>query len=439
MSRTGTADLPLHGGHCPPWLFQRMQRLAGAILEAIVLEYGAAEVLRRLADPFWFQAFGNVLGFDWHSSGLTTTVCGAVKLALAERGRELGLFVAGGKGGAARKTPHEIRAMVERYGLPLAADGLARASRLAARVDTAAVQDGFDLYHHVICFTATGEWAVVQQGMQEGGRWARRYHWLSSAMGSFVEEPHAAICSDRQVPCLNLVDRSSRAARETVAALVQEPPDRVLHDYRRVLALLDAPPRRRPRRSREPAGQLALFGGAPTPDLPRPGIERYLALPAPHAVPRAEHLDRALRRVYEEGVGTFEALLGTPGVGAQAVRALAMVAEVVHGVPASFQDPVRYSFAHGGKDGHPYPVDRSRYDRSIDLLQDALDRARLGDREKLQALRRLATLGRAAPATPFPGLPAGSGTPVPDGCQERASGSALRTGSAAPPAVFIPR
>mgnify|MGYP001478596929 CR=1 FL=1 len=479
MSRRGVADLPLHGGHCPPWLFERMHRLAGAIVEAIVLDYGPEEVLRRVSDPFWFQAFGCVLGFDWHSSGLTTTVCGALKVALAERGPELGLFVAGGKGATSRRTPREIEEAAERYGLPLEAASLTYASRMAAKVDSAAVQDGFTLYHHAFFFTARGRWAVVQQGMQEHGRWARRYHWLDSALDDFVEEPHAAVCSDRRGATLNLVDRASRGARAAIAELAAERPDRVLQDYRRVLEWLDSTPGRqalaaatrsadparsaesgdaasrpvavavgiprRKNRAGEPSGSegagpgreagVAVAGHsppgrgdgpvaasglvppppathpAPTPvqlglfdppgDAPRapggmPALGRYLSLPAAHAVPDAGRLEKVLRGLYERGVKDFEELLGMPGVGAQTVRALAMVAEVVHGVPASFRDPARYSFAHGGKDGHPYPVRRDLYDRSVAVLQQAVERARLGDRDKLDALRRLSRV--AAPA-----------------------------------------
>ncbi|MDI3298746.1 MAG: DUF763 domain-containing protein [Bacillota bacterium] len=442
-TRTGAADLPLHGGHCPPWLFERMVQLSGAVLEAIVLEYGPREVLRRFADPFWFQAFGCLLGFDWHSSGLTTTVTGAVKIALGQRGREIGLFAAGGKGATSRRTPGEIEAAADRYALGFEPETLVAASRLAAKVDSVALQDGFELYHHTFLFTSEGAWAVVQQGMERGGRWARRYHWLGDQVGSFVDEPHSAICSDRRGPALNLVDRASAAARTTIVALVREErPERVVRDYRRLLEWLDSGPgrevhraareaaRRRAGRGRAAGGrlpgQLSLLddpgeggtagwetagespasgspdGAAPAgSDVPGSGaallpgagaLTRYLSLPAPHAVPDAERLDRLLRGIYERQVPTFEALIGLPGVGAQTVRALSMVAEMVHGVPASFRDPVRYSFAHGGKDGHPYPVDRSAYDRSIQMLEEAVERARLGDRAKLEAVRRLARL-----------------------------------------------
>ena len=365
MPRTGFADLPLHGGRCPPWLFQRMKDLAAAVAEAIVLEYGAAELLRRLADPFWFQALGCLLGFDWHSSGLTTTVTGALKAGLSERGPELGVFIAGGKGGTSRKTPQEIEPAVERHARGVPADSLVYASKMPAKVDSAALQDGFTLYHHTFVFTADGRWVVVQQGMQEQGRWARRYHWHSDALRDFVEEPHAAVCSDRAGKVLNLTDRLSAEARAAVAALAREQPERVARDYRRILERYDR-------------------------------LGRYLTLPAAHAVPDASRLEQNLRRLYERAVPHFEALLGMPGVGAQTVRALTMVAEIVHGVPVSFRDPVRYSFAHGGKDGHPYPVNRAVYERSIETLRAAVDRARLGQREKLAALRRLAAFAGQA-------------------------------------------
>ncbi|MCL4534326.1 MAG: DUF763 domain-containing protein [Bacteroidetes bacterium] len=352
-ARTGTADLPLHTGKAPRWLFERMRLLAREIALVVVDEFGPGEMLRRLSDPFWFQAFGCVLGFDWHSSGLTTTVCGALKDGLRGMERDVGLFVAGGKGNTSRQTPAEIEARGAALSVPPA--GLVYASRMAAKVDSAAVQDGYQIYHHVFIFTPRGQWAVIQQGMNPANRYARRYHWLSEQVSDFVCEPHAAVCADQTGVTLNLVAQESGPSRSTIAEMAaQQKPEQLLADLKRIV---------------------------------------HLELPARHHVdPTDIHPDRVkktLLRVYERQAPDFEVLLGIEGVGAKTVRALALIAELVYGVPASFRDPARYSFAHGGKDGHPFPVDRPTYDRSISVLEGALRRARLGDRDRLAALRRL--------------------------------------------------
>lgn len=398
MPRIGVADLPLHSGHCPPWLFERMVKLAGPILEAIVLQYGTTEVLRRFADPHWFQAFGCLLGFDWHSSGLTTTVCGAVKMALRDKGPEMGLFVAGGKGAASRKTPLEIASYADSGVLQKDPQPLLYASRMAAKVDSVALQDGYDLYHHVLLFTNDGNWAVVQQGLYAGGTWARRYHWLFERLDSFVDEPHSGIISDHRGIALNLTDHTNATLRQQVPVLLQErTPEQLAATYRK---LLETTPnfsksphvRRIPHAASE---QLELFAQQESQLSSAASAEetvlRYLALPSEHAIPNAEHFDKALRTLYAQQVPNFEHLIGTKGVGSQTVRALTMVAEVIFGAPASFEDPVRYSFAHGGKDGIPYPVNRQSYDRSITLLEEAVEKARIGETEKLDALRRIGT------------------------------------------------
>jgi len=361
MQRTGIANLPLHGGKAPAWLFQRMVRLSREIATVLVEDYGPEELLRRLSDPFWFQAFGCVLGFDWHSSGLTTTACGALKEGLRGREGDLGLFVAGGKGATSRKTPREI----ESVGALLAVDpaNLAYASRMAAKVDTSALQDGYQLYHHTFVFTSAGRWTVVQQGMNEETHYARRYHWLGEAVRDFVCEPHAAICSDARGEALNLVAQESQEARRAIPQIVaQEKPERLLAELKRAKTL-DLPPRHH------------LLAADINPD----------------------RLDKILLSTYERQPGDFEALLALPGVGPKTIRALSLLAELLHGAPVSWRDPARYAFAHGGKDGHPFPVDRVTYDRSIELLQTAVRRARLEPREKGQALDRLS---RAVGVTP---------------------------------------
>lgn len=351
--RTGIAHLPLHGGSAPRWLFERMVLLARGVTCAIVEEYGPGEMLRRLSDPYWFQAFGCLLGFDWHSSGLTTVVCGALKEAMRGLERDTGLFIAGGKGGTSRRTPVEIEMAADRHSFQ--PDSLVYASRMAAKVDSAALQDGFQLYHHTFLWTPRGQWAVIQQGMNESTRRARRYHWLSEAVSSFVCEPHHGIISQGGAAVLNMVASEAEGCRSLSAAVACEPPERTLRELERLQTL----------------------------DLPS---HHHIHL----ADIRARRLEKAFLKLYERQPRDFQALLGTEGVGPKTVRALALISEVVHGTPASFRDPARYSFAHGGKDGHPYPVDRETYDRSIDILRRALERARLGHTEKLQAFRRLA-------------------------------------------------
>jgi hypothetical protein len=331
-----------------------MVLLSREILTYIVSEYGARDVLRRLSDPFWFQAFGCVLGFDWHSSGVTTTVCGAVKEGLKKIDREVGLFAAGGKGATSRKTPSEIMALCERIGRD--ATPLVYASRMAAKVDSAAVQDGYQLYHHAFFFSATGDWCVVQQGMSDQTRLARRYHWVSEHVACFVDEPHEAVCCDARAETLNLVAHENAAVRSASAELAGEPPQVTLE------ALAKVPELRMPVRH-------TLF---PELDVPDP------------------HLHKILVQTYEQAPKDFEALLGIRGVGPKTVRALALASELVHGTPASLRDPARFAFAHGGKDGTPFPVDRATYDRTIEVIGNALNRATIDRSEKVRAFRRLA-------------------------------------------------
>lgn len=355
-ARTGTADLPLHGGRVPPWLFERMARLGRVLVEAIVLEYGRAELLRRLSHPFWFQSLGALMGMDWHSSGITTSVVGALQRGLAPLERELGLRVCGGRGRHSRRTPAELTAFGERTGVDGAA--LAQTSRLVAKVDGAAVQDGHALYLHAFFVAEDGRWTVVQQGMDPVRRRARRYHWLSEGLGSFVEEPHAAIEGQPGGSIVNLTDRRARPSREAQLALVREGPDPIVEVVRRI--------------------------GAEAPRL---------AMPAHHDVRAGDlvlrRLHGALAAAAERGPVDFADLLLTPGLGARTVLALAMAAEVVHGAPCRFTDPARFSLAHGGKDGHPYPVPLRVYDETLGVLRRAVDRAKLGQDDRLVALRRL--------------------------------------------------
>jgi uncharacterized protein len=399
------AQLPLHTGKAPPWLFRRMTKLAGAVTMAIVEEFGPAEMLRRLSDPWWFQAFGCVLGFDWHSSGVTTVTCGALKEAAKTHGADLGILVAGGKGAASRKTPREIAEAPGRHAIATG-DRLVYVSRMSAKVDSAAVQDGFAIYHHSFFFTPEGQWCVVQQGMNEQGGWARRYHWLAESVDDFVCEPHAAIQDladrpaaiapgtteprQRQLTLLNMVASEAAENRRGSAALVRESPDWLL-------------------------GEIERLTEGPT-----------LFAPARHPVLKLDVNENRLKSIltaaHERNPQDFETLLGLEGVGPATVRSLSLLAEIIFQAPPSHRDPATplggtgslptpggtgsssaraaefprrwadYSYAHGGKDGTPFPVDRDTYDRNIGILTDAVRRAKLGQSDKLDALRRLSRM-----------------------------------------------
>jgi len=377
---TGSADLPLHGGRVPRWLAARMERLGRVIVEAIVLEYGRDEVLARLAHPFWFQAFGAVMGMDWHSSGITTSVLAALKRGLAPVSRELGISVCGGRGRQSRRTPDELRAVGERTGID--GDQLGRVSRLVAKVDSAAVQDGFALYLHGFVVTDDGRWTVVQQGMRPESRTARRYHWTSAAVADradgFVDAPHAAIDGEPGGAIVNLTDARAAAARTTGVALASGDPERVLTALRRLRA---------PSRGRDAVESHRALLDASDRALP------HLRMPAHHDVRPSDvflrRLHGTLAAAAAAGPADFAELLLVPGVGARTVEALAAVAEVVHGAPSRFADPARFALALGGKDGHPFPVPVRVYDQTLRVLRDAVERARLGNDERLAAVRRL--------------------------------------------------
>jgi hypothetical protein len=343
--------MPLHYGKAPAWLFKRMANLAREISLVVISEYGSDELLCRLANPFWFQALGCVLGFDWHSSGLTTTVCGAIKEGLKPISEEIGLFVAGGKGKTSRKTPSEIEKVSEKFGTD--SKKLVYASRMSAKVDSSAIQDGYQLYHHTFIFNKHNQWAVIQQGMNVNNRFARRYHWIGNQVSDFVCEPHSAICCDLTQPTLNMVAKESQSNRAISAELAREKPDKLVREAKNL-------------------------------------IEK---LPAHHQVEikeiNPERLKTIFLKTYERQPENFEALLGIPGVGAKTIRALSLISELVYGAAPSWRDPARYSFAHGGKDGYPYPVNRQVYDSSIQHLHRCLKQAKIGNLDKLKALKRL--------------------------------------------------
>jgi uncharacterized protein len=424
MSRhTGFANLPLHPGRAPAWLFSRMTRLAREIAVHIVADQGPTELLRRLSDPFWFQAFGCVLGFDWHSSGVTTTVTGALKEGIKGLERDLGVFAQGGKGATSRKTPAEIAQWCDT--LSLDPQPLVYASRMAAKVDSAAVQDGYQLYHHTFFFTSPSDWCVVQQGMNDQTRTARRYHWLSESLRSFVNEPHEAICSDARGDTLNLVAEEHDAIRTRSVELAAQPGEvmnvvrRYVHGgpssrLRRFGATapplpFDPPPPLRGFGEAGPVPPVRGFGEAgPVPPLRGFGeagsSAPTLDMPTRHALllqdvdPRRLH--SILLSTYDRAPRTFESLLGLEGVGARTLRALALVSEVIYGTPASTRDPARFAFAHGGKDGTPFPVDRATYDRTVDALHRAMARAQVDRSERVDALKRLARFAKETEPRP---------------------------------------
>jgi len=353
MLKTGTAQLPLHYGKAPKWLFDRMTALSREITYAIVSEFGQIAFLKKLSDPFWFQALGCVLGFDWHSSGLTTTVTGALKEGAKGIERELGIFFAGGKGIASRKTPEHIMIYSDRHFLN--PEPLIYASKMSAKVDNTAVQDGYQLYHHVFIFTNKGDWSVIQQGMNVTQKTARRYHWLGNSLTNFVVEPHTAVCCDKRHKTLNMVAIESSDVRGICTKLSQEHPEKIIREYQKILKL---------------------------------------ELTERHKITEADinpkRLYQTLTKTYNQKPKDFEGLLGIDGVGPKTIRALSLLSELIYGTPPSYRDPARFSFAHGGKDGTPFPVDKKTYDRTIDILKKAIQSAKIGNRAKIDAIRRLA-------------------------------------------------
>lgn len=349
MKRSGSADLPLHYGYVPQWLYERMAKLGLAITESIIAEYGMKEFLSRMSDPFWFQSFGAVMGMDWHSSGITTSVMGALKKAINPHSKELGIFICGGKGKFSKDAPKELLLVGEQTGLD--GDELVRASKLSAKVDNTAVQDGFQLYTHNFIVSKEGDWTVVQQGMREGDATARRYHWHSQNVKSFVEEPHTGICGINQGEILNLTASEANPTRDGMMNLTKEKPELMMQEI------------------------------------------QQLILPAHHDV-RSEdvnlkRLGTVLWLAHDTQPKDFEELLLLQGVGPRTMQSLALVSEVIHGTPSRFKDPARFSFAHGGKDGHPFPVPIKTYDEVIGTLQTAVHRAKIGQTEKAQALKKI--------------------------------------------------
>ena len=358
--RTGLTNLPLHGGKAPYWLFEKMERLSREIMLFMSSEFGPDEFLNKIADPFWFQALGCVLGFDWHSSGVTTTVCGALKEAARGLQNDLGYYIAGGKGGTSRKTPSEIENASVKEGLDF--KSLVYTSKIVAKVDSSALQDGYQLYHHSFFFRSDGrKWAVVQQGMNEDLKYARRYQWLSDTVESFVSEPHNAISCDLKNDVMNLVSDESASARKMITDISAEKPQKNIADLLKISSSTDnnyTMPKRH--------------------DIRMTDIE-------------VKRLSKIFESTYENKPENFENLIAMPGVGPKTVRSLALISELVYSTPYSIKDPARFSFAHGGKDGIPFPVDRKTYNKSIDILHTALKESKIDRNDKINAIKRLAS------------------------------------------------
>ena len=367
MNRSGSADLPLHYGYVPKWLAERMAKLGLAITEAILTEYGKDAFLQRIADPFWFQSLGAVMGMDWHSSGITTSVMGALKRAINPQAKTLGIYICGGKGKYSKATPSELYTIANNTGLN--GDALVRSSKLSAKVDNTAVQDGFQLYTHNFILSDAGNWSVVQQGMNERSKTARRYHWHSGNITSFTEEPHTGIRGENQGMILNLTDKDAAAAKEHILQFTSQEPEKLLKEFREV------------------AGER----------LAKPA---HLHMPAHHDVQAQDinlkRLGSILWLAHERQPKNFEELMMLEGVGPRTLQSLTLVSEVIHGTPSRFKDPARFSFAHGGKDGHPFPVPTKVYDETIATLQTAVYKARLGNTEKAEAIKKLHTIAANA-------------------------------------------
>ncbi|MEQ9402198.1 MAG: DUF763 domain-containing protein [Cyclobacteriaceae bacterium] len=349
MQKSGYADLPLHHGQVPRWLAERMSLLGGAITEAVIIEFGKKAFIQRMSDPAWFQSLGCVMGMDWHSSGITTSVMGALKAAINPKAREIGVYICGGRGKHSLRTPEELLDVAYKTGL----DGneLVRSSRLAAKVDNTAIQDGFQIYLHSFILSDEGDWSVVQQGMNGDTGYARRYHWCSDGLKSFVDEPHTFIYGKNQGYILNLTHKFAGKTRDRIVSIGKEHPEKMIQEIRK------------------------------------------MKLPSHHDVRQKDvdlkRLGAVLALSNELPTNQFEDLLLVKGLGPRMLQSLTLVSEVIYGTPSRFADPARFSFAHGGKDGHPFPVPTKVYDESIRVLRTAVGKAKIGSSDKLKALKSL--------------------------------------------------
>ena len=365
IKRTGYADLPLHVGTVPKWLADRMMQMGTLIVESIIENFGKKEVLVRLSDPLWFQSLGAVMGMDWHSSGITTSVMYALKRGINSRAREFGLCICGGRGKYSRKTPDELQFLADATGL----DGtkLINSSKLVAKVDSTAVQDGFQLYMHNFILSSEGDWTVVQQGMNVNTKTARRYHWSSENLRSFIEEPHSGITGENEGLILNLTDRNAKSTRERILSFTKENPDRMISEIKNIMK-----------------HENSIY------EINR---QRTITMSAHHDVKAEDvnlkRLGAVLATAYEAEPKDFESLLLTQGLGPRTIQSLTLVSEIIYGTPSRFEDPARFSFAHGGKDGHPFPVPLKVYDESIRVLHESIARSKLGYKDKSECIKRL--------------------------------------------------
>jgi len=390
--RTGIATVPLDYGRCPYWLFERMKRLSRAIVLAIAEEFGAEEILRRLSDPIWFQSLGCVIGFDWNSSGLTTTTLGALKEGLRGLENELGIFVCGGKGKTSRKTPEQIQNWGEFLGWPMEKiDKLVYASKISAKVDSSCVQDfqnPFQIYHHNLIFTKDGQWTVIQQAMSVQIQKARRYHWLSSRIRDFVEEPHSGVIADARIKPLNLVAKESRENKEISAELVKEEPKTFLKNIKLISEKFA------PYRTCSGAGSNSLIkqkrlAGFCEMELKDVEFHWHPVLKEKFDLKR---LEKTILFAHEASPRNFETLLSLKGIGPKTIRALSLVSELIYGAEPSYEDPARYSFAHGGKDGTPFKCSKTLLDTTVEVMEKGIKRAKIENKEKNSAIKRLKSL-----------------------------------------------
>ncbi|MGB0523713.1 MAG: DUF763 domain-containing protein [Flammeovirgaceae bacterium] len=356
MKHSGSADLTLMGGHIPQWLFERMTKLSLAMVEAILMDYGQQGLLERMSNPFWFQSFGAVIGMDWNSSGVTTAVLRALKQSINPHAKALGIYVCGGKGKNSLRTPEELKRVGYQTGLD--GDFLARCSKLTAKVDNTAIQDGYQLYIHSFMVSEKGDWTVIQQGMNTKDSSARRYHWHSETLDSFVMDPHTAICGENQGAILNLVDKQAQPTRQGILEIIQDDPDKMVKEIPRIV--------------------LPKYCGIQPKDV------------------NHKRLGSILWLAQESQTNTFEDLLLLKGLGPRTLQSLALVSEVIHGNPTRFTDPARFAFAHGAKGGKPFPVPTKVYDETITTLKDAVQKAKIGHTDKQKAIAKLTKLAQNA-------------------------------------------
>ena len=377
----GIATFTLDYGKCPPWLFERMVKLGREMTQVLIAEYGPDEFIKRISNPVWFQSLGTVLAFDWNASGLTTILTAALKESIRGQEKDLGIFICGGKGKTSRKTPDEISDWSEKINLDVkTSNSLVYNSRMSAKVDSSLLQDGYQIYHHSFFFSKNGSWAVVQQGMNTGNQTARRYHWFSDDVEDLVEEPHSGIASQLILPqTLDLTSSKSNKNRDVSVELLDSGIDQLTRD----LEILSA-------HSSDLSKMIQMKLNGEDLTLLKLEDKNFTTHPVLNEdFANSKYLKKILAKLCEVKPETYEQFLSMEGVGPKTVRALSLVSEVIYGAKPSYEDPARYSFAHGGKDEIPYPVDKETYDQTINILQDAVQKSKISPVEKDQALRRL--------------------------------------------------